>query len=303
MHSPLLARPAGGWGLRYASHIGFRFGERPLFLELGGGFDAIAQVNFAARLGFSGVLNPWARVASRAQNCAFGAAARELGIEASCVMFAGIETVRSPIWTKRDRESREALTAHIRAACDVAKLISSRTVAVVATADTKEPLAPQRKAMRENLADASSLAAECGVTLAVETMLSLPDMLLGNNAQILDLLADIGSPNVKLIFDTHHVAAIEGVDAVLESFKSSYAHISVLQLADYPIKYQPDTGEIAFLPILVEAMTRAFDGLVDLEFHWSLPGADGEVAGLKRFVELDSAARVAAGRSDLIGVV
>jgi len=50
-------------GLRLASHLGYLSVDEPLFRDSVGSLDPVAHIEFAARIGFQGVLYPW--VASR----------------------------------------------------------------------------------------------------------------------------------------------------------------------------------------------------------------------------------------------
>ena len=49
------------WTLRYASHLGYRSADAPLYPESVGSLDPVAHVEFAAGLGFSGVQYALAR--------------------------------------------------------------------------------------------------------------------------------------------------------------------------------------------------------------------------------------------------
>jgi hydroxypyruvate isomerase len=282
------------FGLRYASHMGFRSPDRPLFLEHVGSLDPAEHVGFAAQLGFKGVMHPWALGTPEAEVEAFSRALDEYGLEGSCVVFAPMQVIRTPVWGAQGRAAFDAIKEHLERAFTVARRIRSRTIAVIATVDASRPLGEQRAQMVEHLRRAGDLALDGGFTLVVETMRTLPDMLLRNMEELHGQIRKADHPAVRMIFDTHHCAALDGVAGVRRIFSECFDEIGLIQIASYPDKTEIGTGEIDFVPLLAEAMRRRFSGLVELEHLWSEPGLEGEVAGLERFLRADAAAQALA---------
>lgn len=281
------------WGLRYASHMGFRSRNGPLFLEHAGGLDPEAHVKIAASFGFAGVQHPWAREFSDNELDDFSGALRSANMEGSCVVFAPLEIVKKPLWGSNKVAAREAILDHVKSACRVANKIRSKTVAIIATADLTEPFSRQRTAMKTNLRAAAAVAEHHEITLVIETMRTLPNMLLRSTDELIETVGDTDNPSVQMIFDTHHIAAMDGADRVTSRFIECFENIGLLQLGNYPEKVEPGSGEIDFVPLLTYAMRRQLECLVELEHLWSEPGLAGEISGLARFAEIDAAARAA----------
>lgn len=286
----VLEPPSQGFGLRYATHLGFRDPERPLFREHVGSIDPAAHVRLAAELGFAGVMHPWALAYPQAEITAFAQAAADCGIEGSCVVFAPREVITRPLWGIPGDQARSTILRHMDQGCRLARQIRSKTVAVIATADPAQSFADQRAAMAGHLAAAGDAALAHGIAIVIETMRTLPDMLLRDMHELIAIVREVDHPAVKIAFDTHHCAALNGVDNVLPLFCEAYDDIGVLQLASFPEKTEPGTGEIDFIPLLAEAIDRGFEPLVELEHVWSEPGLDGERSGFERFVRIDAAA-------------
>ena len=69
------------WHLRYASHLGYRSADEPLFRDSVPGLDPAAHIEFAAGLGFAGVQYALARGRARDEQAQVGAAMARLGLE------------------------------------------------------------------------------------------------------------------------------------------------------------------------------------------------------------------------------
>ena len=74
------------WNLRYAAHLGFRSPEAPLFPASAGSSDPLAQIDFAASIGFAGVQDPWFASRPPSMQAALAARVRERGLAAGCIV-------------------------------------------------------------------------------------------------------------------------------------------------------------------------------------------------------------------------
>src|SRR5215470_166398 len=101
------------WQLRYASHLGYRSSEDPLFRDSVGGLDPVAHIEYAASIGFSGVQYALARSRPRAEQEAVGAALARRGLEAGCVIYTTFDKIRRPMWSDTGREGRALLAREL----------------------------------------------------------------------------------------------------------------------------------------------------------------------------------------------
>lgn len=279
------------WGLRYASHMGFRSPFSPLFQHTVNSSDPGEHVRFTARLGFHGVLYPWALSSTPAQIESFRQAACATGIEGSCVVFAPFEEFRQPVWGGSSESDQALLERRITRACGLAREIRSQTICVIATVDPEGERLRQAEAFIRNLQHAGAIAEDFGISLVIETMRSVPNMLIPSYTELYETIGHVGRSNVRMVFDTFHVRTIEGEGSVLSGLEQWYERIGLIQLADYPDKVEPGAGTLDFIPVLAAAMKRGFRGLVELEHFWSGKGALGEAQGLERLRNIDAAAR------------
>jgi hydroxypyruvate isomerase len=278
------------WRLRYASHLGYRSSEEPLFRDSIGSLDPVAHVEFAAALGLSGVQYALALARSRAEQQAVGAAMARLGLETGCVIYTTFDNIRRPLWSDAGPEARAWLAAELARAFDAVRRVGSRYLAVLSGSDPHKDATSQRSAFIDNLRWASERAEKVGLVLLLESVdrNRLPDMLLHHIAAAHDVVAAVDSPAVRLIFDTAHIQAMDG--NLVAHLEATWNSIAVVQLADMPGRLEPGTGEIDFPAVLGLLKRRGFKGLVELEFNWSAPGRAAEQAGIDRLRKLDAAA-------------
>jgi hydroxypyruvate isomerase len=281
----------GTWCLRYASHLGYRPPSVPLFPRSAGDPGPLAQIDFAASQGFAGMQYVLARESGVAEQAAVAARLQQHGLATGCMLYAPFEVIREPYLGRSDSRSREAFLEQIHTALEVARRINSRQIAVLAAADPDIPHAEQVRALVENLRYAADLVQHAGVTLELEGVSSpmLPPMIVQRLDDIIEVIDRVSSPNVRLIYDTGHVHAIEG-DAAAHLGRV-YDYIDIVQLADQPGRLEPGSGTINFESILTQIARRGFSGLVELEHSWKTPGLEAEREGLERLRKLDARVR------------
>src|SRR5262245_42320944 len=136
-----------GWKLRYASHLGYRSPDAPLFLHSVGSLDPVRHIEFAASLGFAGVQYALARTPPVDEQRLVGEALRRSGLEAGCVLYAPLQTALQPQWTGAEPARREAIAGEIDQAIACARRVGSRYIAIIGGADPRAPLAWQQTAM------------------------------------------------------------------------------------------------------------------------------------------------------------
>lgn len=62
------------------------------------------------------------------------------------------------------------------------------------------------------------------------------------------VVAEIGNPNLRILFDVYH-AAMEGFDPA-ELLRESHADVGHIQIADAPGRHEPGTGSIDFAAVI-----------------------------------------------------
>jgi len=278
------------WQLRYASHLGYRSAEEPLFRHSVGSLDPVAHIEYAAKLGFAGVQYALARGRSPAEQEAVGAAMARCGLETGCVIYTTFENIRRPLWSDAGREARATLADELALAFATARRVGSTHLAVLSGLGPQTSERAQRAAFIENLRWAAERAEKAGVVLLLESVdrNRLPGMLLHHIGDAREIVTAVGSPAVRLIFDTAHIQAMDG--DLIVNLEAAWDDVAIVQLADTPGRLEPGTGEVDFDAVVALLKRRRFKGLVELEFNWSASRRDIEQAGIERLRRIDAAA-------------
>jgi hydroxypyruvate isomerase len=191
------------WALRYASHLGYRTSDAPLFRESVGSLDLLAHVAFAAELGFAGIQYALARSRPVAEQEAVVDVLARYGLETGCVIYTTRDKLAAPLWARTDGETRAVLNRELAAGFEAAKRVNSRYVAVLSGADPRLPIGERRDAMAEKLRWAAPLAERAGITLLLEfiSTRSVANLLLHHIEDAHAMVKAVDSPAVRLIFD------------------------------------------------------------------------------------------------------
>ncbi|HNV74844.1 MAG TPA: TIM barrel protein, partial [Gemmatimonadaceae bacterium] len=92
----------------------------------------------------------------------------------------------------------------------------------------------------------------------------IPGFHLTTTAQVLALLDEVGSPNVRVQYDIYHAQRAEG--ELAGTLSRHLARIGHVQLADNPGRHEPGTGEINY-PFLFAHLDRiGYDGYIGCEY-------------------------------------
>jgi hydroxypyruvate isomerase len=275
------------WTLRYASHLGYRSPELPLFLASARGPEVEAHIELAAELGFSGVQYALAVTRPATEHARLVAALSAANLEAGCILYAPMDVVRSPLWAQPYGDVGSTIERHLRTALRVARSVNSRYLVVLSGVDPHLPISTQRRNFTSNIAAAARLAASENVILCLENIAatSLPNMLLQHIDDAHAVVREVGSPAVRLIFDTAHVQAVDG--DVVEHLKRCLPETVLVQLADFPGRMEPGSGCIDFRAVIETLQAHDYRGLVELEHGWTEPTVDCEAAGIRRLRDWD----------------
>ena len=79
-----------------------------------------------------------------------------------------------------------------------------------------------------------------------------------------EIIAEVGAPNLKIMFDIYHVGVSEGdIFKKLERFMPLIGHV---QIAAVPSRAEPDEGEIAYASVFEELDRLGYDGWIGCEY-------------------------------------
>lgn len=248
--------------MRFAANLGFLYTEHALP-------DAIRA---AARAGFDAVECHWPYAVDPA---AVRAALDETGLP-----MLGLNTV------KGDRPGDFGLaaladrTGEARAAIDqafaYAAAIGCRAVHVMAGKGGDDDT------FAANLTHAADLAAGHAMTVLIEPINArdVPGYHLATLEHGAALVARLGRPEVKVMFDAYHLQ-IMGGDLVrrFEAHRDAIGHV---QIAAVPSRAEPDEGEVAYDRLLPAFAAAGYAGYVGAEYR-PRAGTDAGLGWLAAF--------------------
>jgi hydroxypyruvate isomerase len=124
----------------------------------------------------------------------------------------------------------------------------------------------QKKMIVDRLKDACPLLRRNKVTLLIEPLNKYenPDYFLTSSTAGFQIVEEVGSSYVKLLYDTYHMQLAEG--NLVNTISKNIDKIGHLQFGDVPNRHEPGTGEINFLSLIRTLNDIGYDGYVGLEY-------------------------------------
>ena len=242
--------------LRFSANTGFLYPE----------LDFLERLRAAARDGFDAL--EFHDEGQRTERSALRDTLAECALPVLGLNVAMAPTAGCAAIPDRADEARRDIDAAIALADD----IDAGAVHVLA-GKTDEPGA--RDAFLASLEHATGATAR---TILIEPLCTakMPDYWLRSLDVALGVIADLGRPNLKVLFDCFHVETEHG--DTLARFRDSVPHVGHVQIASVPERAEPEVGAgagaldyAALLPALVEA---GYEGAFGCEYTPALSGRE-----------------------------
>lgn len=124
----------------------------------------------------------------------------------------------------------------------------------------------QHNAIVETLRQAAPIAEATDVNLLLEPLNTqdAPDQFLNTATESIEILEQVDSPNVQLLFDIYHEQIMCG--DLIRTLRDSIDVIGHVHVADVPTRNEPGTGEINYENVLRALSDVGYDGYVGCEF-------------------------------------
>ena len=125
----------------------------------------------------------------------------------------------------------------------------------------------QHASIVAGLKAAAPAAEAAGITLVLEPLNILVDhkgYYLSTSAEGFEIIREVGSPNVKLLFDVYHQVITEG--NVIQNLTAGIDLIGHFHMADVPGRHEPLTGEINYENVFKAIAATNYAGYVGMEF-------------------------------------
>jgi hydroxypyruvate isomerase len=247
---------------RYSANLGFLWPDRPL----------LNRIDAAAKAGFQAIELHWPydvpaeAVKARVQ----GHGLKLLGINTPL----GAREGDSGLGAVAGREAE--FLAGFQQAADYASATGAASVHVMAGLPEVGDFARGRRVFAANLAAICPIADARGLTLLLEPLnpRDKPGYFYHRVEDAADIIASVGHPALKIMFDCYHVQVGQG--DVLRRLEAHFSLIGHIQIAAAPSRQEPDEGELNYRTVLAEIDRLGHQGWVGAEYK---PRADTD-AGL-----------------------
>ncbi len=181
-------------------------------------------------------------------------------------------------------DSKEKFVTAVRETIPVLKKLGAKRMLVTTGNEISDvPREKQHQSIVECLKAAAPVVEDAGITIVLEPLNTLVDhrgYYLWSSLEGFQILREVGSKNVRLLYDIYHQQIMEG--NLIANITRNIDLIEHFHVADVPGRHEPGTGEINYLNVFKAIATSSYKGYVGLEFG---PTKSGEEA-LKHVKEL-----------------
>ncbi len=183
----------------------------------------------------------------------------ELGLElaAFCTKFESLV----------DSTKREAYLEGLKESIEVAKLLNCKKLITQTGNDLGISREIQHKTLVDGLKMCSPILEEAKITLLVEPLNTLVDhkgYYLYSSLEGFNIIDEVGSPNVKLLYDIYHQQYMEG--NLIGNIQSNIKKIGHFHAAGNPGRNELHFGEINYKEVIKAIDDTGYDGFVGLEY-------------------------------------
>ncbi|MCR8641186.1 TIM barrel protein [Paenibacillus sp. N1-5-1-14] len=184
----------------------------------------------------------------------------------------GMNATCTPFISLVDESQRDAYLTGIQETIHACKILGIRSV-ISQTGNVLDGVSrdQQRATMIDTLKRCAPLFEEAGIILEIEPLNGLIDHkghFLQRSDESVDVIDQVDSPNVKLVFDVYHQQITEG--NVTRNATGYIDRINHYHIADNPGRKEPGTGELNYIHILRAIKRTGFSGFIGLECGYTI---------------------------------
>jgi hydroxypyruvate isomerase len=191
---------------------------------------------------------------------------KRLGLACACLV--GNRAVDPKGMTLVDPNDREGFLTEIKASVEAAKRFeTTRLVTLTGNALPGVSRQDQRRSIVEGLKAAHDVVAPAGITLIVEplnTLVNHKGYYLDHVPEAFEIMRQVQSPNVKILFDIYHVQIMDG--NLIDSIRNNIQYIGHFHVGDVPGRHEPGTGEINYTNVFRAIQESGFRDFVAMEY-------------------------------------
>ncbi len=166
-----------------------------------------------------------------------------------------------------DPEYREAFVAGVRESCAAARKLGAKRMITQVGGDTGAPREEQHASIVAGLRAAAPILEEHGITLMIEPLNVLVNhkgYYLPYSAEAFEIIREVDSPNVKVVYDVYHQQISEG--NIIPTATENLEHIAHLHAAGHPGRHELQFGESDYRNIIDAIDKAGYKGAIGLEY-------------------------------------
>lgn len=170
-----------------------------------------------------------------------------------------------------DPTYRDAFLDGLKKTCEFASFLGTKRLLTQVGKDTGEDRALQHDAIVSGLRAAVPLLEQYGIVLMIEPLNTMnhPGYFLTSSKEAFDIVREVDSPFVKVIFDIYHQQVTEG--NIIPHILSNLPYIAHLHGAGHPGRHELQSGENDYRVIINAIDGAGYRGALGLEY---LPTTD-----------------------------
>ena len=175
-----------------------------------------------------------------------------------------------------DPAERGTFISCLKESIDQAKKIGAKSLITQSGKKTGAERSFQRQAIIDGLKAAAPMLEDAGITLLLEPLnakIDHPGIFLESSDEGFEILKNVGSPNVKLLFDIYHQQITEG--DIIRRITSHINEIGHIHCAGNPGRHELDSGELDYRRIFRAIEEAGYRGYAGIEYFPAEPAARG----------------------------
>lgn len=184
-----------------------------------------------------------------------------------------------------DPSARNAYIEGLMESIEAAQFLGCPSLITQTGNDNGQPREVQRKCIVDGLKACAPLLEKAGISLLVEPLnvhVDHPGYFLSKSSEAFSIIAEVGSPNVKLLFDLYHQQITEG--NLIPNLTENLSLIGHLHAAGHPGRNELYSGEL-YYPAVFQAIEDAgYNGYTGLEYF----PKDEPLQGIKHAIDMCS---------------
>jgi hydroxypyruvate isomerase len=183
-----------------------------------------------------------------------------------------------------DPECRNLWIEGIRKSCEAAYALGVKKLITQVGPDTGKERKYQHQSVVEGLRAGADILESSGVTVMIEplnTKVDHPGYYLTTSSEAFDIVREVGSPNVKVVFDIYHQQISEG--NIIPNITGNLDCIAHMHAAGHPGRHELQYGENDYANIFAAADKAGYNGACGLEYTPLLDPEESLAAARKLF--------------------